>query len=143
MAAPIALASVSTVALAEGDLKTRLAHLTDEAAIRELHQTWLREVNAGGCDARLEGAVRRISAYPAGARDEIDIAGDGASAVGQFDCEVEVETPLTQDCTLAQMAHAQGHGAVRRTERRKLTIHYIKSSGAWQIGKVASSQDFR
>ena len=41
-----------------------------------------------------------------------------------------VETAIAQDCTLGQMAHAQGSGFVRRTERRVLNIEYVNASGA-------------
>lgn len=137
LAAPIAAASIPAAALAEGGLKSRVGRLEDEAAIRELHQSWLRQVNAGEGDALLGSAVRRITADHAGAPDRIEIHADGRSAAGYFDCAVEVETPLALDSTLAQMAHAQGHGAVRRTERRMLTVDYTKAGGAWTIAKAA------
>jgi hypothetical protein len=137
LAAPIAIASVSAVALADDGLKARVRRLEDEAAIRELHQSWLRQVNTGDREALHDSAVRRITADHAGAPDGIEIAADGRSAVGYFDCAVDVETPLAKDCTLAQMAHAQGYGTLRRTERRMLTIDYTKSSGCWKIEKVA------
>jgi hypothetical protein len=141
-AAPITAASVAGVALAgngsnDDGLRRRLARLEDEAAIRELHRSWLRKVNASEGENLLDGTVRRITADHAGAADKIEIAAGGRSAVATFDCEVELETPLPADSTLAQMAHAQGHGAVRRTERRMLTVDYIKASGSWRIARVA------
>jgi hypothetical protein len=136
LAAPIAAASVTAVAFADQELKARVTHLEDEAAIRQLHQSWLRQVNAGERDALLEGAVRRITADHAGAPDHIAVAADGALAVGHFDHAVELETPLTDDSTLAQMAHIQGHGTVRRTERRRLRVRYRKSDGAWRMDAV-------
>jgi hypothetical protein len=149
LAAPIAAAAIPAVALAGDDgLKTRLERLEDEAAIRELHQAWLRRVNAGdGGGPLLDGGalldhgdgVRRITADHAGAPDKIEIAADGRSAVGNFDYAVETETPLKKDCTLAQMAHAQGNGSLRRSERRLLTVAYTKTRGAWEIVKVAST----
>ena len=137
LAAPVAIASVSAVALADDGLKARVRRLEDEAAIRELHRSWLRQVNTGDREGLLDSAVRRITADHAGAPDGIEIAADGRSAVGYFDCAVDLETPLAKDCTLAQMAHAQGYGTLRRTERRMLTIDYTKSSGCWKIGNVA------
>jgi hypothetical protein len=139
LAAPIAAASVTAAALADEELKARVERLQDEVAIRELHQSWLRRVNAGERSALLDGAVRRIIADHAGAPERIEFAVDGLSAVGHFDYAVEAEVPLAEDCTLAQMAHAQGNGILRRTERRMLTVEYTRSStGAWRIGKVAS-----
>ena len=138
LAAPIAAVSVPAVALADDELKTRIKRLEDEAAIRELHRSWLRQVNAGERDGLVEEAVRRIMVDHAGASDKIELAADGRSAVGYFDCAVEVEIPLAAECTLARMAHAQGHGTVRQTERRVLRVDYANISGTWKIASVAS-----
>jgi len=146
LVAPLAAAAPPAI-LADDALKVRLARLEDEAAIRELHQTWLRRVNAGAdaAAARLfaesEGAgfdeaVRGIAADHAGEPDAIDVAADGKSAAGRFQCAVEIETTIAEDCTLARMAHAQGGGFVRRTERRVLNVEYVKASGAWAIAKI-------
>jgi hypothetical protein len=146
LAAPLA-AAVPAAVMADDGLKSRLARLEDEAAIRELHQTWLRRINAGASDAAtplfagperaaFDQSVRSIAADHAGEPDAIEFAADGKSAAGVFQCAVEIETPIAQDCTLAQMAHAQGSGFVRRTERRVLKVEYVKASGAWAIAKV-------
>jgi len=37
---------------------------------------------------------------------------------------------------LAQMAHAQGSGFVRRTERHMLKVEYAKVNGTWSIAKA-------
>ncbi|HTY51007.1 MAG TPA: hypothetical protein VMB48_15070 [Steroidobacteraceae bacterium] len=140
LAAPIAAAAVPAAALAgpaDHALRARLARLEDEAAIRGLHQSWLRRVNAGECGALPEAAVRRIIADHAGAPDRVEIAADGRTAIGRFDHAVELETLLAGDCTLAQMAHAQGTGTVRRTERRLLVIDYRKAGGGWSMEQVA------
>lgn len=136
LAAPIAAASVSAVALADDGLKARLQRLQNETAIRELHRSWLRQVNVAGGDALLDEAVHRITADHAGAPDKIDIAADGRSAVGYFDHSVELEAPLADECTLAQMARAQGTGSTRRSERRLLRIDYTKAGESWQIARV-------
>ncbi len=144
LAVPLA-AAVPAAVLADDGLKMRMAKLEDEAAVRELHQTWLRRINTGSGATPLfanpestafDQAVRSIAADHAGQPDAIDIAPDGRSAAGQFQCAVEIETPIAQDCTLARMAHAQGGGFVRRTERRVLKVDYVKASGAWAIAKV-------
>ena len=138
LAAPIAAASVSAAGLAEEALKSRVEHLEDEAQIRALHQAWLRHVNAGERHPLLDSAVRRITAHHAGAPDKIEVAADGRSAVGSFDYAVDAEAFLTGDCTLVQMARAQGHGSTLRTERRIFTIGYAKCDGTWKMRKVAS-----
>ncbi len=138
VAAPLA-AAAPAAALGGAQLEARIERLEDEAAIRELHASWLRRVNGGEQDARLDAAVHRITADHTGAPDKIEIAADGRSAAGVFECAVEAETPLPEHCTLAQMARAQGHGGVLRTERRRLTIDYAKTGGTWTIAKLASA----
>jgi len=146
LAAPLAAAAPATI-LANDGLKARLARLEDEAAIRELHQIWLRRIHAGADDTitplfadtegtTFEQAVRTIAADQTGQPDAIEVAPDGKSATGRFRCSLEVETAIPQDCTLACMAHAQGGGFVRRTERRVLKVEYVKASAAWAIAKV-------
>jgi hypothetical protein len=136
LAAPIAAASVTAAAFADEGLKARVTRLEDEAAIRQLHQAWVRRVNAGERDVLLDGGVRQISADHAGAPDKINVGADGVSAVGHFNHAVVLETPLVDDSTLAQMAHVQGHGTVRHTERRQLLVRYLKSDGVWRMGTV-------
>ena len=147
LAAPLA-AAVPAAAMVDDGLKARLARLENEAAIRELHQMWLRVVNAGEGDAATplfadaqdgvtsDQIVRNIAADHAGEPDAIEIAAEGNSAAGRFHCAVEIENAIAQDSTLAQMAHAQGGGFVRRTERRVLKVEYMKAGGAWAIAKV-------
>ena len=152
LAAPLA-AAVPAALVADDGLRARLARLEDEAAICELHQSWLRRINTRADDATGAGdavapvfadaegsepdqAVRSIAADHAGEPDAIDIAANGKSAIGRFQCAVEIENAIAQDCTLARMAHAQGGGFVRRTERRVLKVEYVKADGAWAIAKV-------
>jgi hypothetical protein len=136
LAAPLGSAAVAAAVMADGSLHDRVAHLEDEAAIRNLHDSWLRQVNTGERGVPLDAAVQRITADDAGAADRIELAADHRSAVGYFDYAVELETSLPKDSTLAQMAHAQGHGVLRRTERRRLTVDYTKAGGSWQIAQV-------
>ena len=134
----LAVPAVASVSVMAGDrVEDRLATLKDEAALRELHDRWLRRVNGGERDPRLDAAVRRLIPDHAGAPDRIAVAADLQTAVGRFDYAVELETELPRDSTLAQMAHAQGNGATRRTERRALTVAYTKRNGLWAIDSVA------
>ena len=146
LAMPLA-AAVPAAVLADDGLKMRLARLEDEAAIRELHQDWLRRINTGAGDAAtplltgpegvaFDHAVRGIAADHAGQPDAVEVAADGNRATGRFQCAVEIETRIAEDCTLVQMALAQGGGFLRRTERRVLNVEYVKASGAWAIAKV-------
>lgn len=142
LAAPLA-AAVPAALVADDGMRARLARLEDEAAIRALHQSWLRQINTGADEVTGAGsavapdqAVRSIAADHAGEPDAIEIAADGKSAIGRFQCAVEIENAIAQDCTLARMAHAQGGGFVRRTECRALKVEYVKADGAWAIAKV-------
>ena len=146
LAAPFAAAAAPAI-MAEDGLKARVARLEDEAAIRVLHHGWLRRVNAGDRKAvaplladtersAFGQAVRIIAADHTGDPDAINVAADGRGAIGRFHCAVEIETPIPQDSTLAQMARAQGGGFVRRTERRMLKVEYVKAGGAWAIAKA-------
>ena len=143
-AAPVA-AAVPVAAMADQAQKARLAQFEDEAAIRALHRSWLGRVNAGEdasalfvdpAGARLDQAVRSLAGDHAGGPDSIEIAPDGRRAAGRFACAAELQTAIAQDCTLAQMAHAQGGGLVRRTERRVLEIDYLKVGDGWAMTKV-------
>ena len=153
LAAPLAAVAAPAVVMADDQLKTRLARLEDEAAIRKLHQAWLRAVNTreGNTNDTLDEAaslfadpkrsafdasVRAIAPDHAGKPDAIELTSDGKRATGRFHCAVETETAIAPDCTLAQMAHAQGSGFVHRTERRVLHVEYVKASGAWTIAKT-------
>lgn len=147
LAVPLAAAAPAAV-IGDDGLKSRIARLEDEKAIRELHNNWLRQVNSGVTDAAnplradrdsaaLDQSVRRIAADHTAEPDSINFAADGKTATGKFQCAVDFETPIAKDCTLAQMAHLQGDGFVRRTERRALRIEYVKNAGgAWSIAKA-------
>jgi hypothetical protein len=142
LAGPIAAAAVPALALAKDQvddgMNARLRRLEDEAAIRDVQQSWLRQVNAAGGMALSGGSVTRVTADHAGSADRIEIAADARRATGRFDCAVDLETRLPNDSTLGQMAHAQGSGMLRTTERRVLTVEYVKIAGAWTIEKIAS-----
>ena len=143
LAGPIAAASVPAIALAknpaDAGVNARLGRLEDEAAIREVHRSWLRQINAGGGGLALAaGSVTRVTAGYSGTPERMEFAADGRKATGHFDCAVDLETPLPVDSTLGQMAHAQGTGVMRTTERRMLTVEYVKVAGAWRIVKVAA-----
>ena len=146
LAAPLAVAAPAA-AMADDARKARLAHLEAEAAIRELHRNWLQRINTGAREdaallfadperAAFDKAVRGIATDHAGEPDAITIAADGRSANGRFHCAVEVETAIPPESTLAQMAHVQGGGFVRHTERLVLKADYVKADGAWSIAKV-------
>jgi hypothetical protein len=149
-AAPIAVA-VPAAAMAEDRRKARLQRLEDEAAIRDLHQALIRKINTGErggaaelfldpSRARIEEDLRAIVQDHAGEPDRIKVSSDGQSASGRYACVVELEVDLGEDCTLARMAHLQGGGFIRETQRRVLKASYARSGGAWAIAKVEFEQ---
>jgi hypothetical protein len=133
-------------ALAQHDHEAQLARLKDETAIRDLHQAWLRRVNTGehgqaaalfaGPKAGLHEGLSRVSPDHAAAADAITLAPDRLTASGLYHCEVETAAPRPLDCTLAQMAAAQGEGMIRSAERRVLRARYIKAGDGWAIEAV-------
>jgi hypothetical protein len=136
-AVPIAAAG-SAMAVEHEAAKARLARLQDEAALRELHRTWLRQVNAGERDGSdIEAAVRSLRPDLEAEADAIEVSSDVRHASGRFHLIAELETALPRDCTLAQMAHAQGEGFIRRAERRVLEAGYLKGpDGTWAIASL-------
>ena len=152
LGAPLAV-TAPAAALADEQTTARLARLEDEAAIRGLHQTWLRRTNTGAHDeaallfadpkaaATFDRSLRSIAANPAGEPGAIELAADGRRATGRFACVVELQTVIAPDCTLAQMAHAQGGGFLRYTEPRVLTAEYVKTGGGWSIATIGFAAD--
>lgn len=116
----------------------RVAEHEDQAAIRIVHQDWLRDINGGRAVAQTQvgETVRRIAEDHEGDADMIAVASDGRSASARFACAVEIETALSRETTLEQMAHAQGEGFVRRTERRAVAADYVKTRYGWTIARV-------
>jgi len=145
VAAPLAIA-LPGAALAADTQGARLRRLEDEAAIRTLHQDWLRRVNARSAvealfvDAKaarcLDEAVCAIAPDHAADADRIEIAQDGRSATGRFTCLIETETLLLPDNTFAQMAIAQGGGTTRTSERREVRADYVKLGESWVIATI-------
>lgn len=133
-AAPLAAAGAAGAAAVDAR-HARLARLEAEAEVRALHQDWLRKVNTGDRAeaARLHESVTRVESDHAGAPDEVTVAADGESASGLYRCVVETETPRPLDCTLAQMAAAQGEGMIRERGARLLRARYAKTDQGWAI----------
>jgi len=137
VAGPVgAVGAAAVVGIDEHEAKAR--RLQAEAEVRALHQDWLRKVNTGDRveAARLDKVVTGLAADHAGAPDEIALAADGQSAHGRYACVVESQTQRPLDCTLAQMAHAQGEGMIRSSEHRVLKADYVKGADGWAIQRL-------
>jgi len=131
LATPLA-AALPVAAGADEGLKARLAQLEDEAAIRLLHRQWLQDFNAAV--PRETGEACTIAADGGWDPDALALAGDRAQAC--FACTVEIATAIALDCTLGQMAHAQGNGPVLRTERRVLDADYVRTPKGWALARA-------
>ena len=149
LSAPLAVSSAHALKTDDEDheaLKARLAELEDVNAIRELHQSYARLINAGAREqaaalfanpreAQLDESIRRLSADRFGEQDIIEIAADRETATARIHCTVEIATAIGPSCTLVEMAREQGEGFLKQSERRVLESSYVKQSGAWKIAR--------
>lgn len=149
LSAPLAVAAARASARSvEGDerLQARLAVFEDVDAIRGLHQTYARLVNAGAHDqiaalfadpenAQIDETIRMLLGDAFGAHDVIEVAPDRETAMARIHCTVETETAIESSCTLVEMARQQGEGLLRHSERRVLESAYVKRDGAWKIAR--------
>jgi ketosteroid isomerase-like protein len=148
IAAPLAAIGAPAAAALADDSKARLARLEDEKAIRALHGSWLRLVNAGNysgaaqlytddkCSCALAG-IASVAPDHGGAEDSLAFARDGQRASASYATQIEVETMIAPDNTLAQMLHAQGEGTIRTREARTLRADYVRTrGGGWAIAKL-------
>lgn len=78
----------------------------------------------------LHGGYRQTSSQQ---QDEVKVGEDGLRAAATFHCEVELCTPLQDDCTAAQMARLQGQMASRHWERGRFEASYVKTRDGWKI----------
>ncbi len=121
----------------------------DREAIRQLHLTFMSLVENQGSESaaglfaeqgqlKLSG-VTLHGAYrlsPSQQRDEVKLADDRLHATATFHVEVELCTPLLEDCTAAQMARLQGNVADRRWESGRFEGRYIKAQGQWKMASL-------
>lgn len=115
----------------------------DREAIRRLHLAFVSQLENRSADAPANlfaahgdvqlGAYRQTSSQQS---DEVNFSEDGLRATATFHCEVELCTPLQEDCTAAQMARLQGMVASRRWENGRFEASYVKARGEWQMESV-------
>jgi hypothetical protein len=151
LSAPLAI-SATLAAKGQGsdaeDLSARVAALEDANAIRALHQTYVRLVNASAHEevatlfadpsaALVDDNVRNLSADRLGEHDVIDVAPVDGTATARLHCTVETATAIEPSCTLVQMARLQGEGVVKKSERRVLESTCVKQNGIWKFERAA------
>jgi hypothetical protein len=102
---------------------------TGRPAILKLFADQYREQKA----AVLHSAYRQNTSQQS---DVLTFNNDGLQAAATFNVEVELCTPLQDDCTVAQMARLQGNMADRRWESGRLEAQYVKRRGQWKISSL-------
>ena len=147
LSAPLAVATASASREDSEALEMRLAMLEEIDAIRELHQTYARLINAQAhkeivalfadpTRAQIDTSIRNVSSDHFAQQDVIDVATDHKTATARIHCRVQVETPIGPSCPLVEMARQQGDGVVRRAEKRVLESDYVKRGGVWKIERM-------
>ncbi|MEJ0035885.1 MAG: nuclear transport factor 2 family protein [Gammaproteobacteria bacterium] len=114
----------------QGHVRLSGASATGKAAIERLFADQYRNQKL----ATLHGAYRQT---PSQRKDEMKVSEDGLRATATFHCEVELCTPLKDDCTAAQMARLQGQVASRRWESGRFEASYVKTRGQWKMASVS------
>ena len=148
VAAPVAAAAATLPGRMEPDpLKMRLARLEDLNEIRGLNQAYFQRLAAGAHEemaalfadpgsAAPDDDVRGLSPADFGERDVIDVAEDRESATARVHVTVHTEIALEPDCTLVEMARAQGEGVIRSSAFAVLEHRYVRRDGVWKIASV-------
>jgi hypothetical protein len=111
----------------------------DREAIRQLLLAFIARLE-NESDAASPLFDEQLGAYRQTAsqlKDEVRLSEDGLRATATFHCEVELCTPLQDDCTAAQMARLQGLMASRRWESGRFEASYVKTRGQWTMESVA------
>lgn len=147
LSAPLAVGAAQASAIEADDtqaLQAELAARDDLMSIRTLQQNLARYINAAdeqrvaalfvrpGAAAELSG-IRHMAQADFGAHDSVEFAADGQTASAELHCTFEAETPIARDCTVAEMAHQQGDGVLRRKETRVLRMRLVRHQGSWKI----------
>jgi len=69
--------------------------------------------------------------------DALTLNESGSQASATYHVDVQVNTPLQDDCTAAQMARLQGQMADCRWESGRLEASYVKTRGEWKIASLS------
>lgn len=68
--------------------------------------------------------------------DTVTVSEDRTHASATFNIEVELCTPLQDDCTAATMARLQGNVADLRWESGRFEANYVQRRGKWKIASL-------
>ena len=70
-------------------------------------------------------------------QDEVVVSEDRQQATARFHVEVELATPLPEDCTAAQMARLQGQVADSRWEAGRFEAKCVRTQGQWKLASLS------
>jgi hypothetical protein len=137
-----ATAAAAGLAAPAGDGTASSGSAEDREAIRQLHLAFVArlENQADMAAGTLFDEPLQLNAYrqtTSQQKDEVTVSEDGLRATARFHCEVELCTPLQDDCTAAQMARLQGLMASRRWESGRFEASYVKTRGQWKMTAVS------
>jgi hypothetical protein len=131
----------------ESATQARGGSAEDREAIRQLHLAHVARLESeGACGDGLAaklfgeqgnvhlGAYRQSTSQQ---KDDVRFSEDGLRASATFHCEVELCTPLQDDCTAAQMARLQGLTATRRWESGRFEARFVKTGGRWTMQSLS------
>lgn len=140
--------------LASDDPMKRLRDLEDREAVRQLHLAFTSLIEQQAYDAAAQlfdnpATGKRAIAQQLADRDTafhrayrqsasqhsdtVTLSDNRAHASATFNIEVEVCTPLQDDCTAATMARIQGNVADLRWESGRFEAKYVKTRGEWKV----------
>lgn len=115
---------------AQADLDLSGASARGRSRIEELLvQQYSRQTTAV-----LHGAYRQSAVQQR--NDVLTLSEDGQHAAAAFHVDVQLCTPLQDDCTVAKMARLQGQFADRRWETGRIEGRYVKLGGEWKIASL-------
>jgi len=151
LSAPLAIGTAWASAADDGAFASmRAGELGAIKAIRGLHQTLAEHIRSRAADdianlfldragADNVAGIRRLAPADFGEREVIELAADGDSARVEVPCEIEIESEIEAEGTLAEMARLQGDGVLRRREMRMLEADLVVHEGAWKFRRLRFS----
>ncbi len=128
-------------ALAQGDSDALPGLFTDDAVLRfDALSLQGRSAIADWLAARAEGAGTYHRAYRQAAlrpQDELQLSARDDQATLRFHVEAEACTPLSDDCTAAQMARLQGCVADSRWESGLFEARLQRQAQGWRLAVLS------
>ena len=106
------------------------ASASGRSAIAQLFEQHYREQTIGA----IHRAYRQSTAQQSG--ELITLSEEGEQAAATFHLDVQLCTPLQEDCTVAKMAKLQGQVADLCWESGRLEGEYVKRDGEWKIASL-------